>query len=139
MTSLVLLSLVASATLVSSSPPKPYQEKYFDQKLDHFNYAYYKNSTYKQRYLIQDDSWDAGGLKGPIFFYTGNEGGIEGFYNNCGFIMEIAQQFRGENQDSGRALFFLSPGGRFRREHMRSRHLLCTSASRSAPHLSPSG
>jgi len=43
--------------------------------------------------LIQDDSWDAGGLKGPIFFYTGNEGGIEGFYNNCGFVMEIAQQF----------------------------------------------
>jgi len=81
-------------TLVSCGPPPPYKEKYFDQKLDHFNYAYYKNGTYKQRYLIQADSWDAGGLKGPIFFYTGNEGGIEGFYDNCGFIMEIAQQFR---------------------------------------------
>ena len=96
MRAFIVLGLTLLVTLVSCGPPPPYKEKYFDQKLDHFNYAYYKNATYKQRYLIQADSWDAGGLKGPIFFYTGNEGGIEGFYDNCGFIMEIAQQFRGE-------------------------------------------
>jgi dipeptidyl-peptidase-2 len=31
---------------------------------------------------------------GPIFFYTGNEGPIEEFWNNTGFIFDIAPQFK---------------------------------------------
>ena len=89
--------LLASLFALGQCNDKPYKEKYFEQKLDHFNYANYKNGTYKQRYLIQDDFWNAGGMKGPIFFYTGNEGGIKGFYDNCGFIIEIASQFRGKH------------------------------------------
>ena len=30
---------------------------------------------------------------GPIFFYTGNEGKIESFAENTGFMWDIAQEF----------------------------------------------
>ena len=38
------------------------------------------------------DKWWAPG-KGPIFFYTGNEGPITEFWEATGFIFEIAPQF----------------------------------------------
>ena len=91
-----LLAAFSRCDEATTTTSPPYKEKYFDQKLDHFNFATYQNATYKQRYLVQDDFWNAGGRKGPIFFYTGNEGAIEGFYDNCGFIVEIAGQFGGK-------------------------------------------
>lgn len=30
---------------------------------------------------------------GPIFFYTGNEGPIEEFWDNTGFVFDIAPEF----------------------------------------------
>ncbi|KAH3791698.1 hypothetical protein DPMN_145187 [Dreissena polymorpha] len=47
--------------------------------------------TFKQRYLVQDKWWNRG--KGPIFFYTGNEGPITEFWAATGFIFDIAPQF----------------------------------------------
>ena len=38
------------------------------------------------------EKWWAPG-KGPIFFYTGNEGPITEFWEATGFIFEIAPQF----------------------------------------------
>lgn len=76
---------------VALSPP--FKEVFFDQNIDHFNF--YENSystpTFRQRYLLQDKWWHAS--QGPIFVYTGNEGDIVGFWNNTGFVFEIAPQF----------------------------------------------
>ncbi|OQV22401.1 Dipeptidyl peptidase 2 [Hypsibius exemplaris] len=68
----------------------PYKELFFDNLLDHFNYGSFGEETYRQRYLLSNTYWKAGG---PIFFYTGNEGPITNFYNNTGFIFDIAPKF----------------------------------------------
>ncbi|KAH9488159.1 hypothetical protein Btru_064904 [Bulinus truncatus] len=59
-------------------------------KVDHFGFA--NNQTFEQRYLVADQFWDHNG--GPIFFYTGNEGDIELFCNNTGFMWDIAPEFK---------------------------------------------
>ncbi|KAK6640761.1 hypothetical protein RUM44_012458 [Polyplax serrata] len=59
-------------------------------ELDHFSFA--NNITFDIRYLINDTYWKPG--SGPIFFYTGNEGDIEVFAQNTGFMWEIAPKFR---------------------------------------------
>ncbi|XP_005095813.1 lysosomal Pro-X carboxypeptidase [Aplysia californica] len=65
-----------------------YQTLYYDQQIDHFGFA--NEKTFKQKYLFADQFWNK---KGPIFFYTGNEGTIEWFCNNTGFLWDIAPQF----------------------------------------------
>ncbi|KAE9413953.1 hypothetical protein Angca_007021, partial [Angiostrongylus cantonensis] len=42
------------------------------------------------RYFLNVDSYEKGG---PIFFYTGNEGKLEGFATNTGFMWDIAPEF----------------------------------------------
>ncbi|CAH8668309.1 unnamed protein product [Schistosoma margrebowiei] len=73
----------------SSSIPWPPKENYFDQTLDHYNFQA-RNLTFKQRYLYEDKWFKP---NGPIFFYCGNEGGIDGFWNNTGLIFELAPSF----------------------------------------------
>ena len=44
------------------------------------------------RYLIDDKYYNK--ASGPILYYAGNEGGVWGFYNNSGFIVEtLAKEF----------------------------------------------
>ena len=59
--------------------------------MDHFNFV--KNEVFKQRYLINDTYWDQA-RSGPIFFYTGNEGDIEAFAQNSGFVWDTAPAFK---------------------------------------------
>ncbi|XP_014257101.1 lysosomal Pro-X carboxypeptidase [Cimex lectularius] len=66
-----------------------YRTEYFDTKLD--NFAFASNETFKLRYLINDTFWNPG--RGPIFFYTGNEGDITDFAENTGFMWETAPEF----------------------------------------------
>ena len=40
---------------------------------------------------FQDDAFDPS--NGPVFFYAGNEGDIEGFWNNTGLLFDIAPLF----------------------------------------------
>ncbi|VDP20454.1 unnamed protein product [Schistosoma margrebowiei] len=68
----------------SSSIPWPPKENYFDQTLDHYNFQA-RNLTFKQHKWFKPN--------GPIFFYCGNEGGIDGFWNNTGLIFELAPSF----------------------------------------------
>ncbi|KAL6436196.1 hypothetical protein ACFW04_005733 [Cataglyphis niger] len=66
-----------------------YEIKTFDVRVDHFSFAV--QDTFKLRYLINDTWWKT--KNAPIFFYTGNEGRIEVFAQNTGFLWEIAPQF----------------------------------------------
>jgi lysosomal Pro-X carboxypeptidase len=64
-------------------------QEYFDNMpIDHFSYADVR--TFKLRYLISTEHYRP---NGPIFFYTGNEGGIEGFALNTGFMWDIAPEY----------------------------------------------
>jgi lysosomal Pro-X carboxypeptidase len=68
-----------------------YETAWFNQTLDHF--AFTTNATFPQKYLYNDTWWDKD-EPGPIFFYTGNEGIIEAFAENSGFMWDIAPEFK---------------------------------------------
>lgn len=70
-----------------------YRTKFFTQILDHFNYNPQSYQTFQQRYLINDTYWGGAKKKAPIFVYMGNEGDIQWFAQNTGFMFEIAPYF----------------------------------------------
>ncbi|XP_050302023.1 lysosomal Pro-X carboxypeptidase-like [Anthonomus grandis grandis] len=65
-----------------------YTEHFIDVPIDHFSLS--TNVTFKLRYLVVDKNYIKGG---PIFFYCGNEADILVFYENTGFLMDIAPIF----------------------------------------------
>lgn len=69
----------------------PYTVHYFPQILDHFNFHPKSYKIFYQKYLINRKYWHKGG---PIFVYTGNEGDIDWFAANTGFMLDIAPQFQ---------------------------------------------
>ena len=69
---LFVLALCAVHHCVAVIPP--YEEHYYTQTVDHFNFGT-QPQTFQQRYLLSRDAWQTGG---PILFYPGNEGSIEG-------------------------------------------------------------
>ncbi|XP_059646614.1 uncharacterized protein LOC132293252 [Cornus florida] len=71
-----------------------YKTKYFTQILDHFNFQPQSYQTFQQRYLINDTYWGGAKTNAPIFVYTGNEGDIEWFTQNTGFMFEQAPTFK---------------------------------------------
>jgi len=44
------------------------------------------STTFQVRYLVNDQYYSP--AQGPIIFYTGNEGSIEDFYTNSGFMTD---------------------------------------------------
>lgn len=56
--------------------------------VDHFSFA--NKDSFPLRYFINTDHFQSGG---PIFFYTGNEGSLEGFAENTGFMWDSAEEF----------------------------------------------
>lgn len=65
-----------------------YKIKEFEVPLDHFNFE--DNRTFTIRYLWNDSYVNR--EDAPIFFYTGNEGDIELFAQNTGFVWEYAAE-----------------------------------------------
>ncbi|KAK6237829.1 hypothetical protein QUC31_003298 [Theobroma cacao] len=68
-----------------------YETRYFSQRLDHFSFSDLPN--FRQRYLINTEHWVGASRLGPIFLYCGNEGDIEWFAVNTGFVWDIAPHF----------------------------------------------
>lgn len=79
---------------LSAHQNQPYRTKYFTQILDHFNYYPKSYQSFQQRYLINDTYWGGAKSNAPIFVYTGNEGNIEWFAQNTGFLYETAPHFK---------------------------------------------
>lgn len=84
----------SSFSTKSKSKNGLYKTKYFTQILDHFNYNPQSYKTFQQRYLINDTYWGGAKKNAPIFVYTGNEGDIEWFTQNTGFMFEKAPHFK---------------------------------------------
>lgn len=59
------------------------KEFYFDTLIDHYS-SNGASTTFKLRYLLDAQYWDP--KAGPILFYAGNEGDINNFYKNSGFM-----------------------------------------------------
>ncbi|KAL1455741.1 hypothetical protein WDU94_009811, partial [Cyamophila willieti] len=64
----------------------------YESKLDQFTYT--NNQTFKLKYLYNDKHWDKKNYNSPIFFYCGNEGAVEVFTENTGFLWESAERFK---------------------------------------------
>lgn len=73
-----------------AKPKLPYEVQYFPQVVDHFSFIPSGYKIFYQKYLINKDYWHKGG---PIFVYTGNEGDIDWFAANTGFMLDIAPKF----------------------------------------------
>jgi lysosomal Pro-X carboxypeptidase len=67
-----------------------YETKTIETILDHFNFV--DNRTFSLRYLVNETFSDD--KKSPILFYTGNEGDIELFAENTGFMWHAAEELR---------------------------------------------
>ncbi|KAH7554125.1 hypothetical protein JRO89_XS12G0116700 [Xanthoceras sorbifolium] len=87
-------NIVRPEQLSLSTTNELYRTKYFTQILDHFNYNPPSYKTFQQRYLINDTFWGGAGKNSPIFVYTGNEGDIEWFTQNTGFMFDTAPHFK---------------------------------------------
>ena len=81
-------------SLVTKSSNKLYKAKYFTQILDHFNFNPKSYQIFQHRYLINDTFWGGPKKNAPIFVYTGNEGDIEWFAQNTGFMFDSAPYFK---------------------------------------------
>lgn len=89
-----LVSPEKLSSLSSSGKNQIYRTRYFTQILDHFNFYPKSYQTFQQRYLINDTHWGGAKSNAPIFVYTGNEGNIDWFAQNTGFLYETAPHFK---------------------------------------------
>eukprot|EP00262_Sarcandra_glabra_P004407 TRINITY_DN15390_c0_g1_i3.p1 TRINITY_DN15390_c0_g1~~TRINITY_DN15390_c0_g1_i3.p1 ORF type:complete len:444 (-),score=46.37 TRINITY_DN15390_c0_g1_i3:46-1344(-) len=87
-------SLILPESPSLSTKNELYETKFFTQTLDHFNFHPQSSQTFQQRYLVNSEHWGGAKKAAPIFVYTGNEGDIEWFAQNTGFMFEKAPYFK---------------------------------------------
>ncbi|KRX22232.1 Lysosomal Pro-X carboxypeptidase [Trichinella nelsoni] len=86
----MFLVLLICNNILASAGGCSYNESWFENMpVDHFSFE--NSDTFRLRYLINTENWNSDG--GPIFFYCGNEGSVEGFAENTGFMWENAKDF----------------------------------------------
>ncbi|KRX77253.1 Lysosomal Pro-X carboxypeptidase [Trichinella sp. T6] len=86
----MFLVLLICNNILASAGGCSYNESWFENMpIDHFSFE--NSDTFRLRYLINTENWNSDG--GPIFFYCGNEGSVEGFAENTGFMWENAKDF----------------------------------------------
>ena len=78
-----------AAATPTPTPPYKYETRWWTAQLDNFNFGF-TGQTFQLKYLISTEYYKEGG---PIFFYSGNEGSIELFAENTGFMWETAPEF----------------------------------------------
>ena len=86
-------SAVSAAAATDNGTAKPFTAHYFQQELDHFTFTPNASRLFSQKYLLNDTFWRRKPNAGPLFVYTGNEGDIEWFTTNTGFMFDIAPDF----------------------------------------------
>ncbi|KAM0835608.1 hypothetical protein ACQ4PT_062829 [Festuca glaucescens] len=132
-----VITAEAAVTAAGTGVPAmvQYETRYYTQRLDHFNAALASYCTFQQRYLVNATYW--GGKTSPIFVYAGNEGNVELFTNNTGFMWELAPQFRAmlvfiEHRYYGHSVPFGSEEAAFR---TRARRVLAAWMRMKYPHV----
>ncbi|KAJ8945590.1 hypothetical protein NQ314_009110 [Rhamnusium bicolor] len=85
----IFLSLLVFSSTLTKDLKYAFDTKYIEVPVDHFSFT--SNLTFKLRYLVNDSFYES---RGPIFFYTGNEGSIDMFAQNTGFMFDIAPRFK---------------------------------------------
>lgn len=86
-----LLGFSCIIFFISSISGSKWTTNYFNVRLDHFTFT--DNVTFPLRYLINDSY--VKDSRSPILFYTGNEGDIELFAENTGFMWKVAEELQG--------------------------------------------
>lgn len=84
------LALCLIHIAVSNPIPSDCKEQWYTQRLDHFRWAHQVDQpTFQQRYFLCDAHWKP---DGPVFFYAGNEGPLEGYLKSAGLMFENREQ-----------------------------------------------
>ncbi|CDS37318.1 Lysosomal Pro X carboxypeptidase [Echinococcus multilocularis] len=86
---LVVFFLLVAVSCQNGASPWPPKIGIYEQLVSHFDFHFHP-PTFKQRFVYEDIWYRTGG---PIFFYCGNEGNILEFWNNTGFMFDIAPMF----------------------------------------------
>uniref|UniRef100_A0ACD6AHX3 Uncharacterized protein n=1 Tax=Avena sativa TaxID=4498 RepID=A0ACD6AHX3_AVESA len=87
-----------SGNASTAAAKQPFTAHFFPQGLDHFTFTPNSSRVFAQKYLLNDTFWrkpncTGAASAGPLFVYTGNEGDIEWFATNTGFMFDVAPEF----------------------------------------------
>lgn len=102
-----VILILCMTFIASEATDYKYKIKTLNVLLDHFSFV--QNTTFPLRYLINEEYADS--EESPILFYTGNEGDIELFAQNTGFMWKAAVDLKaivvfGEHRYYGKSLPF---------------------------------
>ena len=94
----IAMLLLTAAAGVIAAPDGGYplgRKQYFIQMpIDHFSNGGQSGPTFNMRYFVDAQFWDP--QTGPILFYAGNEGKLENFYDNSGFMTKnLSRELKG--------------------------------------------